>query len=164
MRILRVPALLIRSSNCAVPMVCIAFHYCGRRQHSYVEYFAPDYRLHLEPASMENMNEREYLEKCKINILANVGSLQAAPSVQFQEVSAARLPFLSLNLPFSSSPLLLSLCPSFPSCPPFFPPFLLYSAGMWNIRVSAVFGLQPASVTVQCYRSVHGDSIIVLPL
>ena len=51
-----------------------------------MEYFAPDYSLHLDPAAMENLNDREYLEKCKTTILANLSSLIAAPSVQFQEV------------------------------------------------------------------------------
>ncbi len=55
-------------------------------QHGYVEYYAPDYRLHLDPAVMENMNDREYLEKCKTTILSNLSSLTGAPSVQFQHI------------------------------------------------------------------------------
>jgi hypothetical protein len=51
-----------------------------------MEYFAPDYRLHLSPANMENLNDRDYLERNKTQILSNLSCLVAAPSVQFQEV------------------------------------------------------------------------------
>ena len=52
----------------------------------YVEFFRPDYRLHLDPAQMENMNSREYLGKCRAVILENLRFLEAAPSVAFQDV------------------------------------------------------------------------------
>ncbi len=35
---------------------------------------------------MENLNSREYLEKCKAVVLENLRYLEAAPSVQFQSV------------------------------------------------------------------------------
>jgi histone deacetylase 1/2 len=52
----------------------------------YIEFFKPDYRLHLEPSAMDNANPREYLDKCKAVVLENLRSLEAAPSVQFQDV------------------------------------------------------------------------------
>lgn len=33
--------------------------------HDYIEYYGPDYRLHIVPTNMENLNSREYIEKCK---------------------------------------------------------------------------------------------------
>jgi histone deacetylase 1/2 len=52
----------------------------------YFEYFAPDYCLKVPPANMENLNNYEYLEKCKAIILDNLSQLKGAPSVQMQEV------------------------------------------------------------------------------
>jgi histone deacetylase 1/2 len=36
----------------------------------YLDYYAPDYKLHIEPSNMENQNSREYLEKhlCVISL------------------------------------------------------------------------------------------------
>jgi histone deacetylase 1/2 len=31
----------------------------------YLDYFGPEYRLHFRTTNMENLNSREYLEKCK---------------------------------------------------------------------------------------------------
>lgn len=31
----------------------------------YFEYYGPDFKLHLTPSKMENMNSRSYLEGCK---------------------------------------------------------------------------------------------------
>jgi histone deacetylase 1/2 len=83
----------------------------------YIEYYRPDYRLHLEPSSeahagrrrggggacrermarllpppicppagMENLNSREYLDKCKAVVLENLRYLEAAPGTQLQHV------------------------------------------------------------------------------
>lgn len=30
----------------------------------YLEYYGPEYRLHISPSNMENLNTREYLESC----------------------------------------------------------------------------------------------------
>jgi len=38
----------------------------------YLEYFGPEYRLHFRTTNMENMNSREYLEKCKYVSLAGL--------------------------------------------------------------------------------------------
>ena len=29
----------------------------------YLEYYGPDYKLHIEPSNMENLNSKEYLMK-----------------------------------------------------------------------------------------------------
>jgi histone deacetylase 1/2 len=52
----------------------------------YVEFYKPDYRLHLDASSAENLNSTSYLAKNRDIILENLRFLQAAPSVQFQQV------------------------------------------------------------------------------
>eukprot|EP00049_Salpingoeca_infusionum_P018273 m.356486 g.356486 ORF g.356486 m.356486 type:complete len:510 (-) comp17552_c0_seq1:385-1914(-) len=48
----------------------------------YFEYFGPDFRLHISPGNMENHNSREYLEKCKAQLIENLRHVAAAPSMQ----------------------------------------------------------------------------------
>jgi len=38
----------------------------------YIEYYGPDFRLHIPSTNMENANSREYLEKFKNKILENI--------------------------------------------------------------------------------------------
>jgi len=38
----------------------------------YIEYFGPDFRLHIPSTNMENLNSKEYLEKCKNKIIENI--------------------------------------------------------------------------------------------
>jgi len=52
----------------------------------YWEYFAPDYLLHIDKTTMENSNSKQYLEKLRIKIMENLRALNAAPSVQMQEM------------------------------------------------------------------------------
>jgi len=52
----------------------------------YFEYYGPDYRLHIPPNNMTNLNSRDYLNQNKITILENLRQLKGAPSVQMQEV------------------------------------------------------------------------------
>jgi len=47
----------------------------------YLEYYGPDYRLHIEPSNMENQNSSDYLEKHLVQLLENLRSLEHAPSV-----------------------------------------------------------------------------------
>ncbi|KAL0378219.1 UNVERIFIED_CONTAM: Histone deacetylase 19 [Sesamum radiatum] len=54
-------------------------------QHEYIEYFGPEYTLHVAPSNMENKNSRELLEQIRLRLLDNLSKLQHAPSVQFQE-------------------------------------------------------------------------------
>ncbi|KAJ8905916.1 hypothetical protein NDN08_002418 [Rhodosorus marinus] len=49
----------------------------------YVEFYGPEFRLHLTPSNMENLNSREYLENVKAKVLESLRHLPAAPSVQF---------------------------------------------------------------------------------
>mmetsp|Transcript_18926 Transcript_18926/g.76002 ORF Transcript_18926/g.76002 Transcript_18926/m.76002 type:complete len:466 (+) Transcript_18926:472-1869(+) len=49
----------------------------------YVEFYGPEFRLHLTPSNMENLNSREYLENIKAKVLESLRHLPAAPSVQF---------------------------------------------------------------------------------
>lgn len=52
----------------------------------YLEYFGPDYRLHIEPSNTPNHNSREYLERNLAELLRNLGELEHSPSVQQQEI------------------------------------------------------------------------------
>ena len=52
----------------------------------YFEYYRPDYLLHLTPSSIENMNDKDYLEKHKIILMEQLRALQTAPSVQMTHV------------------------------------------------------------------------------
>ncbi|KYR01442.1 hdaA, histone deacetylase family protein [Tieghemostelium lacteum] len=53
----------------------------------YLEYYGPDYRLHLTPNNMENQNSKDYLEKLKIQLLENLRHIsQHAPSAQMSEI------------------------------------------------------------------------------
>ncbi|PIN19926.1 Histone deacetylase complex, catalytic component RPD3 [Handroanthus impetiginosus] len=62
-------------------------------EHEYIEYFGPDYTLHVAPSNMENKNSREMLEEIRLQLLENISKLEHAPSVQFHErPSDAELP------------------------------------------------------------------------
>ncbi|CAM9174898.1 unnamed protein product [Chrysoparadoxa australica] len=52
----------------------------------YFQYYAPDFKLHLTPAIMENMNTKEDLDNVRAQVLQHLGTLQGAPGVQMQEV------------------------------------------------------------------------------
>jgi len=46
----------------------------------YIEYYGPDYKLHIPSTNMENLNSKEYLDKFKIKILDNIRRI-GRPSV-----------------------------------------------------------------------------------
>jgi histone deacetylase 1/2 len=52
----------------------------------YLEYYGPDFRLHLSPSNMENLNDPRYLEKTKIKLIENLRSVQGAPGVAMNEI------------------------------------------------------------------------------
>jgi hypothetical protein len=52
----------------------------------FFEYYAPDFKLHLTPTNMENMNKRDTLDNITARILQNLKNLQGAPSVQMHPV------------------------------------------------------------------------------
>lgn len=53
----------------------------------YYQYFGPSYNLHIDPdKNLENRNSREFLETAMIRCLENIKRLEAAPSVQRQDV------------------------------------------------------------------------------
>ena len=54
-------------------------------RHEYIEYYGPDYNLHVAPSNTENKNCRDMLEEIRAELLMNLSRLQHAPSVQFQE-------------------------------------------------------------------------------
>jgi len=47
----------------------------------YLEYYGPDFRLHIEPSNMENQNNKEYLDKHLVQLLENIRHIEHAPSV-----------------------------------------------------------------------------------
>jgi len=51
----------------------------------YLEYYSPDYRLHIEPSNMENLNTREYLDMHMTQLLENLRYMEGAPSVAMYE-------------------------------------------------------------------------------
>ncbi|EEA05804.1 RPD3/HD1 histone deacetylase, putative [Cryptosporidium muris RN66] len=52
----------------------------------YYDYFAPDFKLHIPPLAIPNMNSAEHLEKIKVRILENLRFLEHAPGVEFSYV------------------------------------------------------------------------------
>jgi len=52
----------------------------------YFQYYGPDFRLHLTPADVPNLNAKEQLEKIKLKIFQNLSEIEHAPSVQMQQV------------------------------------------------------------------------------
>lgn len=47
----------------------------------YLGYYGPDYRLHLQPANMENLNRPEMLHHIYTSVMENIRHLPCAPSV-----------------------------------------------------------------------------------
>jgi len=47
----------------------------------YLQYYGPDFKLHIEPSNMENLNSKEYLEKHLIQLMENLRDQEHAPNV-----------------------------------------------------------------------------------
>ena len=52
--------------------------------HEYVDYYAPDFKLHTPVSNMQNHNTRETLDKKTASLLQQLSHLEFAPSVQMQ--------------------------------------------------------------------------------
>lgn len=52
----------------------------------FIQYYGPDFKLHLNPADQPNLNDPRELERNKIKILQNLSAIEHAPSVQMQQV------------------------------------------------------------------------------
>jgi histone deacetylase 1/2 len=52
----------------------------------YFEYFGPDFKLHISPSNMSNVNSSEYLEKIKARLYENLRMIPNAPGVQMQPI------------------------------------------------------------------------------
>jgi len=48
----------------------------------FFEYYGPDYRLHITPSNMENLNTKEYLDFLRTKLLQQLDGLEAVPGVQ----------------------------------------------------------------------------------
>jgi len=44
----------------------------------FFQYYGPDFKLHLTPAPVENLNSKEYMEKVKVKVLQNLSHLEHA--------------------------------------------------------------------------------------
>jgi len=55
----------------------------------YYEYYGPDYRLHFEPSTMENLNIPENLEKIKTKVFEHLKQLQPVPNVQMHQAASS---------------------------------------------------------------------------
>ncbi len=52
----------------------------------YFEYFGPDFKLHISPSNMTNLNTGDYLDKVKTRLFENLRMLPHAPGVQVQAI------------------------------------------------------------------------------
>lgn len=52
----------------------------------YFEYYGPDFKLHISPSNMTNINATEYLDKIKIRLFENLRMLPHAPGVQMAPI------------------------------------------------------------------------------
>ena len=52
----------------------------------FIQYYGPDYHLHLQPSDIANLNSREELERTRVKVLQMLQRLEHAPSVQMQQV------------------------------------------------------------------------------
>ncbi|KAI6182789.1 hypothetical protein M3Y97_00418900 [Aphelenchoides bicaudatus] len=57
----------------------------------YIDYYGPDFQLHITPSNMQNMNTRDYLEKVKVELYESLRQINAAPSVQMQPTATTRI-------------------------------------------------------------------------
>ena len=52
----------------------------------FIQYYGPDYHLHLQPSDIVNLNSREELERTRVKVLQMLSRLEHAPSVQMQAI------------------------------------------------------------------------------
>jgi len=58
----------------------------GIPYNDFLQYYAPEFKLHLPAADLPNNNSRDDLEKTKTQVLQNLSQLEHAPSVQMHVV------------------------------------------------------------------------------
>ncbi|KAH0788022.1 Histone deacetylase 1 [Histomonas meleagridis] len=51
-------------------------------EHEYLGYYGPDYKLHLQPSNMENLNTPEHIQMIYEKVIENIRHLPCAPSLQ----------------------------------------------------------------------------------
>jgi histone deacetylase 1/2 len=59
--------------------------------HDHIGYYGPDYQLHLQPSTMENLNTAEDLQEIMVRVLENIRHLPCAPNVQLTGDQPSRL-------------------------------------------------------------------------
>jgi hypothetical protein len=70
---------LSRELNTMYLLFCTALPY-----NDFFEYYGPDFRLDVPMNNMLDFNNRDYLDKVKIEIIENLRGIPFAPSVQMQ--------------------------------------------------------------------------------
>jgi len=63
-------------------------------ENEFSDYYAPDYRLHIPPARMEDYNTKKYLEETTAELLENLKQIPIAPS---GDISSSELDLLKNN-------------------------------------------------------------------
>ena len=52
----------------------------------FIQYYGPDYHLHLQPSDIVNLNSRDDIERTRVRVLQMLSALEHAPSVQMQSI------------------------------------------------------------------------------
>merc|ERR1719471_1731799 len=52
----------------------------------YFEYYGPDFKLHITPSNMNNLNTKDYTDKIKTRLFENLRMLPHAPGVQMANI------------------------------------------------------------------------------
>ncbi len=79
---MRVPDSVLLSPSLSVCVSALLFSSSS----DFIQYYGPEYKLHLTPSDMSNLNDPRELERTKIKILQNLSLIEHAPSVQMQQV------------------------------------------------------------------------------
>lgn len=65
----------------------------------YFEFFAPDFKLHIEESNSPNMNTKDYIDRCTSQLLENLRSIAHAPSVQMHDRARDAMDHNRLKIP-----------------------------------------------------------------
>ena len=56
----------------------------------FFEYYGPDYRLHITPSNMENLNDKRYLDFLREKLFAQLDALEAVPGTAINTGAGGR--------------------------------------------------------------------------
>jgi len=69
----------------------------------YFEYYGPDYRLHITPSNMENLNDRKYLEDITLKLFDSLSEIEIAPGVAVQTGAQMDTPAVLRSAPHADA-------------------------------------------------------------